>query len=421
MPQPKPLLLLTISLCLSVSLSPCTLATASYSGKPLVTAVTKDPATSLYTSPLKDSRPLVLDLSGPLIWSTCERSHPTLECHHHECAHAHSFHPPNCPHSGYGVADEEDRFRCKCTAHPYNPFTGKSARGDLTRVRLSANATDGKNPLYPVSFSAVASCAPASLLAKLPAGAAGVAGLANTRLALPAQVARTQKVSKKFVLCLPRTGDGVAIFGGGPFFLLSPSQLGDLTSTLTYTQFLIKKNNPAYHLPVKGIAVNKAQVQFPGHALANGGIVLGTRVPYTELRSDVYRPLVDAFDKALGRDDAKVPAVAPFELCYDSNKLGPTRIGFLVPDIVLMLEGGKNWTFSGSNSMVDVDNFRKACFAFVEMKAEKGGYGGAPAVVIGGFQMENHVLQFDLEKQQLGFAKLLFFTSCGNFNFTRSL
>ncbi|RLM61455.1 basic 7S globulin 2-like [Panicum miliaceum] len=419
-------LLLAVSLCLAACcLSPCTLAAAPKGGKPLVTAITKDPATLLYTSPLKDSRPLVLDLSGPLIWSTCDRSHPTLQCHHHDCAHAHSYHPPDCSHTGYGKPDEEDRFRCKCTAHPYNPFAGKSATGDLTRTALSANATDGKNPLHPVSFPVVASCAPPSHLAKLPAGAVGVAGLASSRVALPAQVTRTQGVASKFMLCLPRTGAGVAIFGGGPLFLMTstspPAEVGVDLTTLTRTPLLSKRGSSSYYLPVKAIAVDKAQLQLP---LATGGVVLSTRAPYTALRPDVYRPLVDAFDKALTAkwNSKKVKAVAPFELCYDSKTLpGPTRIGWLVPDIDLMLEGGKNWTFiAGSNTMVDVNNFTAACFGFVKMKPEKSGYGGAPAVEIGGFQMENHVLQFDLEKQQLGFAKLQIFTACSNFNFTLS-
>ncbi|KAG2603234.1 chitinase CLP-like [Panicum virgatum] len=421
-------LLLAVSLCLAACcLSPCTLAAAApKGGKPLVTAITKDPATSLYTSPLKDSRQLVLDLSGPLIWYTCDRPHPTLQCHHHDCAHAHSYHPPDCPHTGHGVPDEEDPFRCKCTAHPYNPFAGKSATGDLTRTALSANATDGKNPLHPVSFPAVASCAPPSHLAKLPAGAVGVAGLAASRVALPAQVARTQGVATKFMLCLPRTGAGVAIFGGGPLFLMTstspPAEVGVDLTTLTRTPLLSKRGSSSYYLPVKAIAVDKAQLQLP---LATGGVVLSTRAPYTALRPDVYRPLVDAFDKALTAkwNSKKVKAVAPFELCYDSKTLpGPTRIGWLVPDIDLMLEGGKNWTFiAGSNTMVDVNNFTAACFGFVKMmKPEKGGYGGAPAVEIGGFQMENHVLQFDLEKKQLGFAKLQIFTACSNFNFTQS-
>jgi hypothetical protein len=415
--------MLLLAVALAACLSPCTLAAAAAQGggKPLVTAITKDPATSLYTSKLKDGRPLVLDLSGPLIWSTCDGSHPTLQCHHHDCAHAHSYHPPGCPHTGYGKADEEDRFRCKCTARPYNPVAGRSATGDLTRTELSANATDGTNTLYPVSFPAVASCAPESLLEKLPAGAVGVAGLARSRVALPAQVARTQRVADKFTLCLPRGGgDGVAVFGGGPLVLTGHPI--DLTSTLTYTPLLSRRGSPAYYLPVKAIAVDKAQVQLPGDALAAGGVVLGTTAPYTALRPDVYRPVVDAFDRALKlqSNSTRVPAVAPFEFCYDLRTLpGPTRIGWLVPEIVLMLENGKNWTFTGLSSMVIS---QVGCFGFVEMKLGNGGYGGAgaPAVEIGGFQMEDHALQFDLEKQRLGFAMVPFFISCHNFNFTQS-
>ncbi|KAK3166453.1 hypothetical protein QOZ80_1AG0045990 [Eleusine coracana subsp. coracana] len=418
-------LLLAIALCISASLSPCTLAAAG-GGKPLVTAVTKDPATLLYTSPLKDKHPLVLDLAGPLIWTTtCDASHPTFECHHHECAHAHRYHPPSCPHSGYGKADDEDRFRCKCTAHPHNPFSGETETDDLTRTTLSANATDGKNPLYPVSFPAVTSCAPKSLLAKLPAGAIGVAGLANSRLSLPAQVSRTQKVPKKLLLCLPRSGvregDGVAIFGGGPFFTLTSVVGGesgpDLTLDLTYTNLAAKPHNPAYYLPVKAIAVGKSLVPLPADALTStgGGVAFSTRAPYTSLRHDVYRPFVNALDAASGWKDFKVPAVKPFELCYNSSFLPNTRVGHLAPDIDFVLPDGKNYTIGSLDSMIDLDDFRVACFAFVEMKAHKT---GAPAVEIGGFQMENNVLQFDLDKMQLGFARVPIFMACSNFNFT---
>jgi hypothetical protein len=41
-------------------------------------------------------------------------------------------------------------------------------------------------------------------------------------------------------------------------------------------------------------------------------------------------------------------------------------------------------------------------------------------VVVGGFQMENFVLQFDLEKKRLGFLRLPFYTPCSQFNFTRN-
>ncbi|KAF8762514.1 hypothetical protein HU200_009489 [Digitaria exilis] len=322
----------------------------------------------------------------------------------------------------------------QCAAYPYNPVTWRCAAARLAHTRLVANTTDGANPLRQVSVRAVAACAPRKLLARLPRDAAGVAGLAASGLALPAQVAASQRVAGKFLLCLPRNagGEGIAIFGGGPLFLMTSTAppvevASDFTSSLTYTPLVSRRGSSSYYLAVTAIAVDKAPVGLPKDALAGGGgVVLGTTAAYTELRPDVYWPVVGAFDRALRRswnNTKRVAAVAPFELCYDSKTLpGPTRIGWLVPEIVLMLEGGRktNWTFGGLNTMVDVNGFTAACFGFLKMKPEKdGGYGGKPAVVLGGFQMEDHVLQFDLEKRRLGFARLPVFTSCSNFNFTR--
>ncbi|TKW18753.1 hypothetical protein SEVIR_5G452250v4 [Setaria viridis] len=406
MPQRRtPLLLLAVSALV--------LAWPASCAEPVLFPVAKDAATSLYTIPVRDGANHVIDLAGPLLWSTCAADHlpANITCQDPVCKLANAYRQPGCRDAG-------QTCKHRCTAYPYNPVTGRCAAASLIHTRLVANTTDGKNPLRQVSVRAMAACAPKKLLARLPRDASGVAGLAASGLALPAQ-----RVAGKFTLCLPRQGEGVAIFGGGPLFLLPESAAGDLTTTLAFTPLRSRRDNPSYYLPVKAIAVDKAPVQLPKDALATGGVVLGTTAPYTALRPDVYRQFVDAFDKALTRQwntTKKVPAVAPFEFCYDSKTLpGPTRIGWFVPDIDLVLEGGKtNWTFGGLSSMVDVNDFTAACLGFVEMK--KGGYGGAPAVVIGGFQMENHVLQFDLEKRRLGFARVPIFTSCSNFNFTRN-
>lgn len=423
------LLLFAVVSALSL-LSPRTAAAATSTtsgGKPLVTAITRDAATKLYTAPLKDELPLVLDLSGPLLWATCAAPHPSYECHHAACAHAHAHHPPGCPRTGHGVADEFDPFRCRCRAHPYNPFARRAGSGDLTRARVTANTTDGANPLAAASFTAVAACAPPTLLAGLPAGAVGVAGLARSRLALPAQVARKQKVARRFALCLPGEGGGmgVAIFGGGPLFLLPPGR-PDVTASLAGTTPLRRNPGvPGYFVSATGIAVNHVQVQVQQQGPLT--VALCSRVPYTVLRPDVYAPFVRAFEAmAMAGRKRMTPPTPPFELCYDSRELGSTRLGYAVPQVDLMLESGTNWTVFGGNSMVQVSD-DTACFAFLEMKEEKQqgghGYGGgapAPAVVIGGFQMENNLLVFDEENGQLGFSGLLFGrqTTCSNFNFT---
>ncbi|KAG2603235.1 chitinase CLP-like [Panicum virgatum] len=405
-PRPAPLILLAAALLV--------LAWPASCAYPVLIPVAKDPATSLYTVPIRDGDNHVIDLAGPLLWSTCASDHlpAAFSCNATECRHANAYRAPSCR-----IAGQPCKKRCR--AYPYNPITGQCAAANLVHTRFIVNTTDGKNPLQQVSVRAVAACAPRNILASLPRDVTGVAGLSASGQALPAQVAASQRVARKFLLCLPRSGEGVAIFGGGPLFLLPDSSMGDLTATLAFTPLRGRKDNPLYYIPVQGIAVNQAQVPLPANALAGGGVVLCTRVAYTALRPDVYRPVVDAFDRALARNDAKVPTVAPFELCYRSSMLGNTRLGYAVPDIALVLERGKSWTFVGSSSMVDV-NSQTACLALVEMKGVKAGDPSAAAVVVGGFQMENHLLQFDLEKQQLGFAKVPAFSACNNFNFTKT-
>ncbi|CAO1940873.1 unnamed protein product [Urochloa humidicola] len=400
-PSPTPLLLLAISLLVLAWPASC-----SY---PVLIPVAKDPATSLYTILVRDGANHVIDLAGPLLWSTCAADHAPASflCNATECRDANAYRAPSCRIAGRPCKQ-------RCTAYPYNPITGKCAAASLVHTRLIANTTDGKNPLQQASVRAVAACAPRNILASLPKDVTGVAALSASGLALPAQIAANHGVANKFMLCLPRSGEGVVIFGGGPLFLQPESAVGDLTMTLAFTPLKSRKDIPLYYIPVNAIAVNQEQVRLPA-----GGVVFCSRVAFTALRPDVYRPVVDAFDRALARNDAKVPAVGAFDLCYRSSMLVNTHNGYAVPDISFVFEDGKSWTFVGTNSMVDVDG-QTACLAFVEMKGVKAGDPNSVAVVVGGFQMENHLLQFDLEKQQLGFANVPFFSACSNFNFTKS-
>ncbi|KAF7032944.1 hypothetical protein CFC21_044074 [Triticum aestivum] len=404
--QPKDLLLIVVSLCILA----CTVA-GDGGGRPLVTAVRRDAATSLYSIPVNSGRPLVLDLSGPIVWSTCDdcASHDTLEYNDINCMRAHRFHPPNCQHNGYGMPDAHNPYRCKCTAHPHNPVSGDTASGDMTRVVLSANATDGRNPLGPVSFTAVTSCAPDSLLAGLPAGAVGVAGLARSGLAFPAQVARTQGVANSFALCLGNgERDGVAIwpiFGGGPLFAANGRSITDMLRGDTP----LRKHGeyPGYYVSAsRGVFVDGAKVPLDTYAPLTIGF--STTTPYALVRRDVYRPLIDAFDQAMERDGAitagarlSSPAGSPFELCYNSSRLSLTRFGYFVPTVGFGLEGGTGWAV---------------------LRGDKAGYGGgaALAVVLGGLQMEENLVVFNEEKQTMAFTGQINGRGllCSNFNFT---
>jgi hypothetical protein len=416
----KPLLLLATALLMLACPASC-----SY---PVLFPVAKDAATSLYTIPLRDGAHHVVDLAGPLLWSTCAADHlpASIDCQDRQCKLANAYRPPGCSAAARPC-------KKRCVAYPYNPVTRQCAPASLIHTRLIANTTDGRNPVAQASVRAVGACAPSKLLARLPAGATGVAGLAGSGLAIPAQVAASQRVANQFMLCLPRVSrggfgsddEGVAIFGKSPFYTTASDWM-DFAASMTFTSLLRRVDSPAYYLPVKAIAVGGAQLQLPGDALATGGVVFSTRVPYTTLRSDVYRPLVDAFHKASGWEKIRVPAVPPFELCYNASRLPLTRIGRLAPDVDLMLQDGKNYTVVSLESMVESWDLGPvpvgaSCFGVVERKEgnKQRGHGVvAPAVEIGGFQMENSLLQFDLDKMQLGFTKLPFWTRCAHFNHT---
>lgn len=371
--------------------------------------------------------PLVVDLAGPLLWSTCPPAHRTVPCSSSVCKVANWYRSPaSCPYSDGGRPGSGDRG-CACAAYPYNPVSGQCGRGDVAAVPLAANATDGKNPLFPVSFSAFASCAPSGLLASLPSGVAGVAGMSRLPLSLPSQVASSLKVERQFALCLPASGgggDGAAIFGGGPFHLLVvPEEFGMVSNGLSYISYLRNPKNGGFYLDVVGIAVNHRGADVPPDSLAldagtgHGGVMLSTVAPYTALRPDIYRAVIEAIDAEL-RLIARAPPSWPFERCYQRSAMWWTRVGPPLATVDLMLRSGGNWTFFGSNMIVQV-NEETLCFAIVEMGPTPA-MDESPAVIIGGFQLEDNLLVFDLEKGRLGSTGLLYWirTTCSNFNFS---
>ncbi|KAL6616666.1 hypothetical protein ACP70R_038936 [Stipagrostis hirtigluma subsp. patula] len=416
------------SLAISLSLGQGTL--------PLVSRISKDANTSLYTISIKNGAPLVVDLAGPLVWSTCLGKHGTVPCESDTCRAANEQRPRGCRYvhaGGWFGANREPGWGCACAANPVNPVTGECSTGDLTTFSMSANATNGTDPLYPESFAAAGACAPGRLLASLPAGAAGVAGLSRSKLSLPSQLAAERGSGDKFALCLP----AFAAFGDTPVYLGTELRgLVEYTGSIPTTPLLANPKNPGgYYVPVKAITVSwhgvDVAASLAGGALdldarsGRGGVVLSTVTPYTIMRPEVFRPFVQAFDEAITRgkttDVQRVPAVKPFELCYNGAfPMLKRPASFDVPRIDLELDGAtRNWTVFNNNYLVRVEG--AVCVGILEMGPGGMPVAGEPAVMLGGKTLENNLLVFDLEKGLLGFSMLLDFrlTSCYSSNLSR--
>lgn len=134
----------------------------------------------------------------------------------------------------------------------------------------------------------------------------------------------------------------------------------------------------------------------------HGGTKISTMNPFTVVHSAIFKPLVREFSKQAGqRNIRKVAPVAPFGVCFDFSTIGRTVTGLDLPTIELELEGGVKWTIYGGNSMVLV-NKKVACLGFVD-----GGKEPRTSVVIGGHQLEDNLLEFDLVSSKLNFSSSL--------------
>ncbi|XP_020080401.1 basic 7S globulin 2-like [Ananas comosus] len=376
----------------------------------LVAPIHKHSPSSLYTLTLNFNSQYVIDLTTPTLWSSCPSNHPTTLCSSLQCAAAA---PRQCTRLRGGGGDA-GHYPCTCTAYRSAPTTNKCPYGDYLTLTLT--------PIILSGPSVVSSCSTNNAIhPALPVGATGIIGLGNSQLNFPSQLSAQLKIQNQFAICLPSTtaAPGVAFFGSTKPFRLLPPDLPDLTTLLSYTPLIKNPKNPnGYYLDVEGILVNNQPVQFLERVLefdclGHGWVVISTTVPYTTLHSRVYRPFLKAFVRATSRIQC-VPKVKPFDLCLNSSKLGSTRMGYGIAQIDVMLKGGEKWTIFGRNSLVQAGP-EAACLAFVD-----GGPRAEQAVVVGGYQLEDHLLVFDLDRSRLGFTGSLLGirTGCASFNFT---
>ncbi|XVF60420.1 hypothetical protein PTKIN_Ptkin08bG0044400 [Pterospermum kingtungense] len=409
---------------------------SSFRPKALVLPVSKDASTLQYITQIKQRIPLVpvkltLDLGGEYLWVDCEQgyvssSYKPARCNSAQCSLARS---KSC-----GTCFDGPKPGCNnntCSLLPANTVSNSGTIGEVAQDVVSVQSTNGKNPGKVVSVSEfLFTCGSTFLLEGLASGVKGIAGLGRTKISMSSQFAAAFSFHRKFAVCLSSSSssNGVIFFGDGPYTFL-PNNM-EISKSLIYTPLILNpvSTSPAffegepssdYFIGVKGIKINGKAVRLNTTLLSinkegRGGTKISTVNPYTVMETSIYRAVVNAFVKAIFKVP-RVPAVAPFGACFKSKSIGSTRVGPAVPQIDLVLQNKHViWRIFGANSMVQVSN-DVLCLGFVD-----GGLNPTTSIVIGGHQIEDNVLQFDLATSRLGFSSSLLFrqTTCANFNFT---
>ncbi|XP_031500100.1 probable aspartic proteinase GIP2 [Nymphaea colorata] len=413
---------------------PCSSAAAASPLTALVLPVAKDAATKQYVVSLQHKTPLrsdkfVVDLGSGFLWVDCTKDYQSstfrpVPCGAATCAAAGAL---GCT----GACYSPPRPGCNnntCSGSPGNTITHLSTSGDLSDDTLVLRSTDGRSSGPPATVTHfVFMCGATLLLPGLAAGSRGMLGLGRTAVAAPHQLASAFGFKRKFALCLSPSAasPGVIFFGDGPY-VMQPGV--DVSQSMAYTKLLFNPVSTAgayfagersveYFVKVTSIAVSGKTVPVNTTLLdihkSKGGTKISTVVPYTRLESSIYSAVEVAFVReAAARNIKRVAAVKPFGACFSTANVANTRTGWAVPEIELFFEGASAaWKIAGANSMVAAGN-GVMCLGFVD-----GGVESRESIVIGGYQLENNLLQFDLESSKMGFSSNLLSkgTSCGNF------
>ncbi|XP_023000213.1 basic 7S globulin-like isoform X2 [Cucurbita maxima] len=366
----------------------------------LVIPVTKDSVTNQYLASVYHGSPikpihLAVDLGGPSLWMACgsSTSSRTIQSRSIQCVAA----------TGDGSRSGSGGGACEVVArNPFGALVGKALLvEDTVAVRALARSTAAV-------IVAVHSCAPRFLLQGLAKSAKGILGLGRNQISLPAQIATELGFHRRFSVCLSST-NGVVFPESGSQDSVYGSEI---SNSLTYTPILTKiidgSQSAEYFINVKAIKVDGNRLVLDKSLLDldsedGGGTRLSTVVPYTALESSIFKSLTAAFREAARAMNMKeVAPVASFEVCFASENMEMTATGPKVPKIELILQSEMvRWKFDGRNSMVKV-NDETFCLAIVD-----GGLKPKNAVVLGGYQMEDIVLDFDMGSSMLGFSSSL--------------
>ena len=180
------------------------------------------------------------------------------------------------------------------------------------------------------------------------------------------------------------------------------------------------KGDPSdeYFIGVKSIKIDGQIVKLETSLLSIdkkgvGGTKISTINPYTILHTSIYKAVLKDFvKKAASRKITRVASVAPFGACFNSKTIANTLTGAAVPTIDLVLQSKSvYWRIYGANSMVKVKE-NVLCLGVVD-----GGSKPRTSIVIGGHQLEDNMLEFDLASSKIGFSSslLLHNTNCSHY------
>lgn len=342
--------------------------------------LTKHPSTNHYLTRLHlaDSSPhllaFILDLDTPFVWTHHHNPGPLgrVTARSIDCLTANGHQNPPTAAS-------------TCSLTTANPITGESVSGELVTGELlfDEEAGDVFDRFLYVSGAFTEG-------RRLPDGIDGVLGFGRkSRVSLISQLSHSISMTRRFSVCFSGgNGDGFVSLG-------RDTGLDEIKgSSMAYTPMMVVEDRVTsstgnnYYVNVKAMEINgRKLVVQPVKAK------ISSVVRYTTLSRVIYGTIMKGFEEAAAKSGMiRAPAVGGFELCY--RKLEETKA---VPVVEFVMQSELvRWRFDEKNVMVDVGK-DTMCLGVVEG-------GEDDEVVVGGYTLEENLVEFDLESEMVGFS-----------------
>ncbi|XP_059316223.1 probable aspartic proteinase GIP2 [Lycium ferocissimum] len=404
------------------------------SAEVLFLPVTKDSSTLQYITEVGQRTPLIpikltVHLGGRSLWVDCDKGYNSTtykpaQCNSTQCSFAKSHACGDC------IFRSQLQPGCNnntCYIWGENPLINTYIdRAEIAEDVLAIGSTPGALVTWP-RFMFTCLIDP-DLMRNLANGVIGIAGFGHeSPISIPNQLALDPRFTRKFAMCLSSstTSRGVIFIGSGPYYVYNPKKV-DISKDLVYTKLITNNRgfllSEEYYIQVSSIRIAGQDVPLNKTLLSinkkNGvaGTRISTAIPFTILHTSIYDAVKTAFIKALPKNVSLVePPTKQFGACFSSKNIRSTNVGPDVPAIDFVLhKPSAYWRIYGANSVVQVSK-DVMCLAFVGQDQT-----WEPTIVIGGHQLEENLLLFDLPRKKIGFSSSLKLqkTSCSKYDKT---
>ncbi|XP_004241344.1 probable aspartyl protease At4g16563 [Solanum lycopersicum] len=360
--------------------------------------------------------PFIMDTGSSFVWFPCttrylctncsvssatSQSIPTfipkssssarvVGCLNPKCGWIHSNNPKS------RCQDCESPTNCKQVCPPYIILYGSGSTGGLALVD-TLDLSNKKVPNFLVGCSLFSSKQPA-----------GIAGLGRGLASLPNQLG-----VKKFSYCL--VSHKFDDTGKSSNLVLDFNASGEKTAGLSYTPLLknpvVSEKNALsvyYYVSLRKITVGGKKVKIPYKYLTpdsngNGGSIVDSGTTFTFMNRGVFEPVLDAFVKqvkGIPRSES-IEIITGLKPCFNISRQETVSL----PELKFHFKGGAEMTLPIANYFSFAGEIDVICLTMVTDSAFGPELSTGPSIILGNFQMQNYLVEFDLKNEKFGFKQ----------------